>query len=911
MLAKDLREQRLRLRMSQAALASALGVARNTIARWERNELEIQHPELIQMALDRIATEQHRAANEKSRSGPAQHTDSDRQRKEGVLQHDGGVSLHAMPPELTSFVGRERELNAVQRLLETAPLITLSGAGGSGKTRLALRVARRAADRFPDGVYFVDLAGLRSHELVERAVAAVLGVRERPGSSLLQTLQAVLQSSQTSLLLVLDNCEHLLDACARLVDGLLQVGTGLRVLATSREPLKVAGEMILPLAPLTYPDSSSNVAPVDLDRFEATLLFVERLRARQPDFVPSGVDASAIVAICQRLEGLPLAIELAAARLTVLSCSQLAARLDRALPLLTTGVRTAPARHQTLRATVDWSHALLTPAEQMVFRRLAVFAGGWTLEAAESICGDDGWNASGNTVLDLLERLVDKSLVVSEYEAGERRFRFLETIRQYAAERLADAGEVDFMRGRHLQWSLAMVVGLVGDGTTVVASLSAFARLEQEHDNLRSAFRWSIDAAEIETGLALGAAMYQFWYVHGYYSEGIAWLSELLEHPKASGPRLQRLTALLGIGLLATIHGRYAEAQEWLSECLSLADELGDLDHKSGALHFLGLLAQYRGEHALARADYEQALLIQRQLGSKLDQATILVDLARLDLGTGDSAAAVAGGAEALSLARASKFPVGEAAAAQILGRAAHSQGRFSRAQRFLSSSLTLYRQMDHPPPHRMGLTLTALGLLALDTGEPSRARDYFREALSLAQRVGEALLIATLIEQLGGLSAGRHPRRAVTLAGAAVAQRQMLGASASDWDLSPKDRARAEEWGQVARRELGDPAFMAAWHAGRVLPLEEAIRLAASVEAADVHLAPDRTRLSRREREVAGLVAQGCTNQQIAARLIFSEATAAKHVEHILAKLGFTSRVQIASWHFAAFDDGQEMPTS
>jgi predicted ATPase/DNA-binding CsgD family transcriptional regulator len=895
--------------MSQAALAAALGVARNTIARWERSELEIRHPELIQIALDRIATGQYRAADEKSRSGPAQGTDSDLQCKEGVSQHDGGLSLHAMPPELTSFVGRERELSAVRRLLETAPLITLSGAGGSGKTRLALQVARRTVDRFPDGVYFVDLTGLSSRELVQRAVAAVLGVRERPGGSVLQTLQAVLHTSQ--LLLVLDNCEHLLDACARLIDGLLQVGTGLRVLATSREPLKVAGEVIWPLAPLMYPDSSSNITQVDLERFEATRLFVERGRARQPDFVPCDVDASAIAAICQRLDGLPLAIELAAARLTVLSCSQLAGRLDEALPLLTTGVRTAPARHQTLRATVDWSHALLTPAEQLVFRRLAVFAGGWNLEAAESICGDDRSKVSGKTVLDLLERLVDKSLVVSECEAGERRFRFLETIRQYAAEQLADAGEVDFMRGRHLRWSLAMVVGLVGNGTTVVTSLSAFASLEQEHDNLRSAFRWSIEAAEIETGLALGAAMYQFWYVHGDYSEGIAWLSELLEHPKASGPRLQRLTALLGIGLLATIHGRYAEAQEWLSGCLSLADEVGDLDHKSGALHFLGLLAQYRGEHALARADYEQALLIQRQLGSKLDQATILVDLARLDLGTGDSAAAVARGAEALTLARASKFPVGEAAAAQILGRAAHAQGRFSRAQRFLSSSLTLYRQMDHPPPHRLGLTLTALGLLALDTGERSRARDYFREALSLAQRVGEALLIATLIEQLGGLSAGRHPRRAVTLAGAAVAQRQMLGASASDWDLSPKDRARTEEWRQVARRELGDPAFMAAWHAGRVLPLEEAIRVAASVEAGDVHVAPVRTGLSRREREVAGLVAQGCTNQQIAARLIFSEATAAKHVEHILAKLGFTSRVQIASWHFAAFDDGQEMPAN
>ena len=267
------------------------------------------------------------------------------------------------------------------------------------------------------------------------------------------------------LLLVLDNCEHLLDACARRIDGLLQAGTGLRVLATSREPLKVAGEVTWMLAPLSYPDRSSDVARVDLERFEATRLFVERARARRPDFVPSEADASAIVAICRRLDGLPLAIELAAARLVVLTCAQLAARFDEALPLLTTGVRTAPARQQTLRATLDWSHALLT-AERAVFRRLAVFAGGWTLEAAESICRDDRSTTSDNNVLDLLGRLVDKSLVVCEDTAVERRFRFLETIRQYAAERLAEAGEEHIVRSRHLDWSLVMVVAECGDGTT-------------------------------------------------------------------------------------------------------------------------------------------------------------------------------------------------------------------------------------------------------------------------------------------------------------------------------------------------------------------------------------------------------------------------------------------------------------
>jgi non-specific serine/threonine protein kinase len=886
-----LRKQRLQLGLSQAALANALGVARNTVARWERNELAIRHPELIQTALDRLALDEHRA----------EHT----QRRESVPQRDDRSRLHNAPLELTSFVGREPEINAVRHLLATAPLVTLSGAGGSGKTRMAAQVARQASDGFADGVYFVELASLNDGALVPRAVAAALMVRELPASSLLQALQDVVRGRQ--LLLVLDNCEHVLDACSRLVDGLLQLGTGLRVLATSREPLKVAGEVTWPLAPLSYPGDSNNVVRVDLEGFEATRLFVERARARRPNFVPTDAEAAAIAAICQRLDGLPLAIELAAARVAVLSCAQLAERLDEALPLLTTGMRTAPARHQALRATVDWSHVLLTPAEQAVFRRLAVFADGWSLEAAEWVCRDDRSTRLGNDVLDLLERLVDKSLVVHEDEAGEPRFRLLETIRQYAAERLAEAGEEDLLRSSHLGWCVEMVVGLFGDGSTVVNSDTWAAKLEQEHDNIRSALRWSIDSAEIETGLTLAAAMFQFWYLHGYYSEGIAWLSELLAHPKAGQPRRRRLLALVGKGLLATLYGRYAEAREVLSESLSLADEIGDLDQKAGAINFLGILARYRGEVALARAHHEQSLHIQRQLDSKLDQVTILVELVKLDLVAGDSAAAVARGQETLALARAVNFRWGEPAALQVLGRAEHLQGRLGRAQALLVKSLTLFRQLGHP--QGVGDTLTALGMLALDAGAPSRALDCLSEALTVAQRAGEALLIARLIEELGALSVRRNPLRAATLAGAATALRQKLGASPSDPQLTPKDRARMEERLQLARRELGDGGFAAAWRAGQAIPVEEAIREAASVEAGGVD-APSRIHLSPREREVAALVAQGYTNQQIGARLVITEATAAKHVEHILEKLGFTSRVQIAAWHFTALYDVLERPT-
>jgi predicted ATPase/DNA-binding CsgD family transcriptional regulator len=892
----------LRLRLSQAALADALGVARNTVARWERNELQIRHPELVQAALDRLELNDLAVLDKHSQSGPRRRASSDRHPgKRGPLS-DAGAPLRNFPRELTSFIGREQEINALRRLLATTPLVTLLGPGGSGKTRLSSRVAMQLTDDFADGVYLVELASLHEDVLVLRAVAAALGVRERPHRSLLRTLQDSVRTSQ--ILLVLDNCEHLLDACARLVDELLQSGGGLRVLSTSREPLKVAGEVTWPLAPLSYPDGSSKEAQSDLERFEATRLFVERVRARRPDFAPTGVDASAIAAICQRLDGLPLAIELAAARLEVLSCAELAERLDDALPLLTTGMRTAPARHQTLRATVDWSHALLTAAEQVMFRRLAVFAGGWTLEAAESISRGDGFTTSSDSVLDLLQRLVDKSLVVREDEAGDRRFRFLETIRQYAAERLIDAGEEDRMRSHHLAWCVEMVVGTCGDGSTVVNSASAFAMVEQERDNIRSALRWSIDAAEIETGLTIAAAMFQLWYLHGDYSEGIAWLSELLSHPNARKVRRPRLLALIGRGLLATVYGRYAEAQEWLSEGLALAEDLGDLDQKSGALHFLGQLAHWRGEEDLARAHCEQALAIQRHLDSKLDQVTMLVSLARIDLVAGDSTAAVARGQEALALARAAKFLWGEPSALQVLGRAMHLAGRRGRAQALFDKSLTLFRQLGHP--QGVGNTLTLLAMLALDTGAPSRAREHLVEALTVAQQAGEALLIARLIEELGCLSVRSNPRRSVTLAAAATTLRKTVGASTSDPELSPKDRARIEERLQVARRELGEPGFSAAWRAGQALPVDEAIREAASVQADGVD-APPRTHLSAREREVAALVAQGCTNQQIAARLVFTEATAAKHVEHILEKLEFTSRVQIAAWHSATQYDGLE----
>ena len=469
-----------------------------------------------------------------------------------------GTPEHGRPPDnlplqLTSFVGREREMAQVRELLEDNRLLTFTGPGGSGKTRLALVVASGLGRGFEDGVWLVELASLSDPELVPQAVASVLGVRETPGTPLVDSLRIHLGSR--GVLLVLDNCEHLVEACASLAEALLHSCPNLRILATSREALGVSGETIFAIPPLSLPDPRRLPALESLPRYEATRLFVERAKAARHGFSLTEGNAMAVAQVCYRLDGIPLAIELAAARIRVLSAEQISSRLDDSFRLLTGGGRSALAHQRTLRTAMDWSHELLSEEEQAMLRRLSVFAGGFTLEAAETVGTGEG--IEGDEILDLLASLVDKSLVLVDQQE-EIRYRLLETVRQYGREKLEESGEAERVRRRHANYYLALAEeaerGLSGSDQA-----PWLARLETEHDNLRAALRWSLGGGEAEPGLGLAAALWSFWYTRGHLSEGRRWLeSAVFENGRLRTRTKAR--ALGGAGYIALFQGEYEAA---------------------------------------------------------------------------------------------------------------------------------------------------------------------------------------------------------------------------------------------------------------------------------------------------------------------------------------------------------------
>jgi predicted ATPase/DNA-binding SARP family transcriptional activator len=454
-----------------------------------------------------------------------------------------------LPLQLTSFVGREREMEEVKRLLSTTPLLTLTGSGGCGKTRLAVEVAADLIDEFPDGVWLVEFASLSDPSLLPQAVASSLDVREQPGRSILATLSEYLKPKR--LLLVLDNCEHLIEACATLSESLLRACPKLQILATSRVALGIAGELTYRVPSLSLPDTKQiqSISASDLAHYEAARLFIERATFSRPTFTVTDRDAPIVAQVCHRLDGIPLAIELAAARVKVLSIDQIAHRLDNCFQLLTGGNRTALPRHQTLRATMDWSYGLLSETEQMLLRRLSVFAGGWTLSAAEAVCADTlppaphlrgelssvngglrGVRVPGirpDEILDLLTQLVDKSLVLAEEQDKEARYRLLETVRQYGREKLIEAGEVEVVSKRHLDWYLSLAERSEPE-LRRPNQIVWFKRLEVERDNLRAALAWSLESEEVEAGLRLAGALRWFWFVRGCMSEGREWLEGML-----------------------------------------------------------------------------------------------------------------------------------------------------------------------------------------------------------------------------------------------------------------------------------------------------------------------------------------------------------------------------------------------
>ena len=801
-----------------------------------------------------------------------------------------------LPMHATPFIGREREVEMVGgRLLRPeVRLLTLIGPGGIGKTRLGLRVAAELLDEFEDGVYFVDLAPIGDPSLVVPAIAQAVGVREAGSRVLLESLKDQLRDKH--MLLLLDNFEQVLEA-GPLVGRLLAACPRLKALVTSRSVLRLYGSHDVSVSPLTLPDLHEAGALERLAQYEAIRLFSERARAAQSNFSLTEENAAEVVSICHQLEGLPLAIELAAARVRLFAPSDLLGRLGRRLPLLTGGPRDVPARQRALRATIDWSYHLLDPPEQALFRRLAAFVGGCTMEAAAAVCTSP---ELGIDLFDGIVSLADKSLLRrDDGDWDPPRFRMLETIREYGLERLEASTEAPRIRRRHAEHCLALAEsawpGLVGpDGS------GWCERLESEHDNFRAALTWSQEeSGDAELGLRLAGAVAWFWYVRGHFTEGRRWLDQALTRGRATTPSVQA-KAFWGAGLLTRQQGDLALSEQLCEAALAIFQSLGDRPQTAVVQSFLAITVVLRGDYERATALFEQSLASARELDYRWCAAIPLQWRGALARARGDPARATALLEESLAIRRDVGETRGVAYCFRELGRVACDVGDYARAACLLEESLAKCRELG--ARYDIGQSLYCLGLVAHARGDDRRASAWFEESLILRREIGDRPGLAESLEACGAVACRSGlPEQAARLFGAAEILREVIGAP-----LLPADRAALEQNLATARRMLGTAAFAAAWAEGRTLSTDQAadcglavLKAApATVTPVDVtpRVAPSPP-LTPREREVAALVARGLTNRQIGEALVIAERTADAHIGHILTKLGFRSRAQIGAW--------------
>ncbi len=812
--------------------------------------------------------------------------------------------------EPNSFVGRERELGELHRFARSMRALTLCGSGGIGKTRLALRVLAGLTEDFPDGVWFIELGDLHQPDLVVSRVASVIGVEEEPGRPLLDTLADALRPRR--LLLALDNCEHLIDSCARLCHRLLASSRGLRVLATSREPLRVAAETVWQVPPLSLPQPDAAEAPEELRRYGAIRLFCDRAEASLPGFALGPDNLPAVAALCRSLDGVPLAIELAAAWVRVLSVEQIVARLDDRFRLLTSGDRTAPPRQRTLRAAIDWSHDLLADREQVLLRRLSVFAG-WSLEMAEQICsGDDLPPAE---VLDLLATLADKSLVLVDTEThAQTRYRMLDTIREYAASRLAEAGEVPMMQRRLGDYSLREVEHMHRVGMALIpapwsATVEVFRRFDADADNLRQVLGRCLAEEDAETGLRICTAARPVWIVRGSFAEGAEWLDSFLGLNAPAVPAAVRGPALVGRAQLALASdpaGAEAHAVEGLELCRSAGEEYW----MSTALNLLAEAALHAGQPGQAADRAEQALAIAGKAGDRWNEGYALGTMAAAAGQRGDLHEAERLAESALAIMRDIDRQWGAARTLLGLADLARLTGDPDAARRRYADALAILREVNARP--EIARCLTGLGRIAMDQGEVTLARQHLTESIGLSRSMGSRIGMIRGLEAFAALAAAeQRPDRAVRLAAAAAALREAA-------HIPPRSGGRTERL-LTAARSLGQEAVTRLWAEGSGLDASSAVELA--VEAPQPAAAGDAAgspsgsaakataprELTPRERQIVALIARGCSNKAIAEELVISPATAARHVANILLKLGFSSRAQVAAW--AARADGRTGP--
>jgi predicted ATPase/DNA-binding CsgD family transcriptional regulator/Tfp pilus assembly protein PilF len=790
-------------------------------------------------------------------------------------------------------VGREREIAEVERELATTRHLTLTGVGGSGKTRFALEVARDLVEAYPNGVWLVELAPLSEKALVPKAVAEALKVPERPGEALSDTLSEALRVRQ--LLLILDNCEHLLESTARLVDRLLDSCPRLRIVATSREALGVEGEIRWVVPPLSVPEPQQGTPSSEgLEAYESVRLFVERARGRDPSFSLGTNNAPAVAEICRRLEGIPLAIELAAARVGTLSVEQIAERLTDSLKLLRGGSKTKLAKQRTLKGALDWSHDLLSEDEKAIFGRLSVFAGGWTLEAAEAV--GVGGGVEEDDILDLLSGLAEKSLVVVRgSDEGRVRYRFLEPVRQYALEKLKESGEAEAARRAHAQCFLALAEEAEPE-LSGPREAQWSERLEVEHDNIRAALSWSLEQGETEIALRLAGVLWLFWFAQGYNSEGQRWLEQALtKHGQATAAT--RARALDALAWLADVQDDMDRAEAAAEEGLRLSEEADIGGSLAASLKtILGDVALTRGDHERARALLEESLALYQEVGDRRFVPRALAYLGNLSIDRKDYEQAEELYEKSLALAR----ELGDATSLSLslvsLGYIFLLDGRHGRAMALFEEAARLSRERRH-----RGILIIAidnLGWALLLQGDHQQAKSYYEESLTLCKELGDKLIASESLEGLACISGAKgEAERAARIFGTAQALRESVG-----YRHTPEEDALREPYLATARSQVEEEAWEEALAQGRAMGLEEAIEYALSAEEPSATSAPMTTQLSApepdhpagltsREVEVLGLVATGMTNAQVAQRLFLSPRTVHRHLNSIYHKLGVSSR--------------------
>jgi predicted ATPase/serine/threonine protein kinase len=732
-----------------------------------------------------------------------------------------------LPVQRTGFVGREKEVAAAKELLlrQDVRLVTVTGPGGIGKTRLAVQVASGLVERFPGGTHFVSLSALCDPDLIASVIVQTLGIREAGGQSPLEILKKNLRDSlRAPMLLVLDNFEQLVQA-APTVAELLAVGPNLKVLVTSRAALHVYGEHEFPVPPLALPDARS-LPPVEgLSQYPAVALFVQRAVAVKPDFELNRENASAVIEICARLDGLPLAIELAAARVKVLSPSSMLARLASRLQLLTGGARDLPQRQQTLRAAIDWSYDLLSTAEQKLFRRLSVFVGGCNLEGVEAVC-----DTRGDLDLDLLDgmaSMVDKSLAHQVEQAkGESRFVMLETIREYALEKLQASEEHPLTKRAHAAYCLVLAEedATEESGAEVAEWLE---RLAFEHDNCRAGLEWLTETGDAEWGLRLATALFRFWEIREYLAEGRDRLGKLLKLAGAAAPTKARGRALFASGVLAGEQGDYAQADTLIGESQDIARQLGDKTGVAVSLNALAVFARDRGDVAIAHALFEESLVLWRELSDQKAVARALSNLANVLKLQGDYDRARSLYAECLAIFQGLGDRTGIAWSLNYQGDVARDQGDSAAARTLYEQSSAIFRELGD----RWGIagTLADLGGLAREQGNYPTARSLYGESIKLFRELDHKRGIARLLECFACSAAAQsHAKRSLRLAGAAAALRQNIGAP-----LTPAEQVKLEASLDPARHAITNTAGAVAWSEGWALPVEEAIEEVLMPEAA------------------------------------------------------------------------------